>query len=126
MLSIKYIRIRKNRPLEARLASIWCAACNELNIPCVLIYVNEEDAYISANLNHLEHTPDLTLQADIVHEKLVSIQHEFTGSDKGYWSHNHGYHTFDGIPKAKAQEAAGTIFQVIKTNCLTENQTATL
>lgn len=116
MLSLEYIRIRKDRPLEQRLASIWCAACHELNIPCVLVYLNDEDAYISANLSHLPETPDLKEKTHEVQQKLACIQYRYTGSEKGYWSHNHGYFTFDCIPRDKAQEAAGTIFQVIKSN----------
>ena len=113
MLSLKYIRIRKDRPVEQRLSSIWREACADFGIPCVLIYLDGDCAYISASLKHLRNLslPEPGLQQ--LQEKLIQTQLQFAGARKGYWKHSDYYHTFDGIPQATAKEAASNIFAVL-------------
>lgn len=113
MLSLKYIRIRKDRPLEQRLSSIWRDACADFGIPCVLIYLDEKCAYISASLKHFAtlQTPDQF--AENLQQKLLQAQETYAGTTKGYWKHSNAYYTFDCIPHEVAKEAAVAIFETL-------------
>ncbi|MFC5270750.1 hypothetical protein [Adhaeribacter terreus] len=111
MLSLQFIRIRKERPTEKCLASIWSDACAQFQIPCVLIYLNEETAYITANLKHLKLAPDFTSRQANFNETFQALHQKFTGSDKGYWQHNNYYHTFDAVPKPVVLEMGSAIFR---------------
>ncbi|MBK0404261.1 hypothetical protein I5M27_14790 [Adhaeribacter sp. BT258] len=113
MLSLKYIRIRNERPLEQRLASIWRAACTEFKIPCILIYLEENAAYISANLKHLAEKPDFQEKKAFTQQTLQALQYQYTGSARGYWKHNDYYYTFEAIPRSEAQALATEIFQTL-------------
>lgn len=113
MLSLKSIRIRKDRPAEQRLSSIWRDACADFGIPCVLIYLDEKCAYISASLKHL---PDLQApdqHAEDIQQKLLQAQEKYAGTTQGYWKHSNSYYTFDCIPREAAKEAAVTIFETL-------------
>ena len=113
MLSLKYIRIRKDRLAEQRLSSIWRDACADFGIPCVLIYLDDKCAYISASLKHL---PDHLLPDQYTEEmqqKLLLAQENYTGTTQGYWKHSTSYHTFDCIPLEVAKEAATAIFETL-------------
>jgi hypothetical protein len=122
MLSLKYIRIRSERPLEQRLASVWRAACTEFKIPCILIYLEENAAYISANLKHLAENrlradeteaPDLQQRKALTQQALKTLQLQYTGSARGYWKHNDYYYTFEAVPRHEAQALATAIFQTL-------------
>ncbi len=113
MLTLKYIRIRKDRPTEQCLASIWCDACANLEIPCVLIYLDQGSAYISASLKHLpplNATEKLTNETE---EKLKLIPLTYAATSKGYWKHSSTYFTFDSVPPEFADKAAAAIFDAL-------------
>ncbi len=111
MLSIKYIRIRKERPAEQNLSSIWRDACAELGIPCIIIYQDQKKAYISASLRHLQVIQPVDETAPEMQEKLQTIQTQFSVNPNGYWKHNDFYYTFDEIPVTDAKAAATLVFQ---------------
>ncbi|HSI90613.1 MAG TPA: hypothetical protein VK927_05815 [Adhaeribacter sp.] len=109
MLSLKYIRIRQERPLEQRLTSIWRAACTEFSIPCILIYLEADAAYISTNINHLPQPAE----TEKLLQTLTLLQQQYTGNARGFWKHNDSYFTFDGLPRHAAMEFAAAIFQAL-------------
>jgi len=111
MLSLQYIRIRKDRPAEKCLSSIWNDACTQFQIPVVLIYMSEENAYITVNLKHLQHTAGFKNWHTEFSAPLQELQQLYTGTTKGYWKHNECYYTFDEISKPVAQEMASAIFR---------------
>ena len=113
MHSSKFIQIRKERSVEQRLASIWLDACSELEIPCILIYQSNWTAYISVNLKFLPETLAEKLDTLNLETKLLAIHRKYTDLDSGYCQHNSIYHTFDGIPKEVAADAAAEIYDAI-------------
>ncbi|KAA9331917.1 hypothetical protein [Adhaeribacter soli] len=113
MHSSKFILIRKERSLEQRLASIWLDACAELEIPCILIYEEYRNAYISVNLKFLSESLTGKLDAKKVEQQLSAIQQKFTGEVSGYCRHSNSYHTFDAIPKELAKQVAVEIYDAI-------------
>lgn len=113
MLSLKYIRIRKERPAEQCLSTIWQQACADFGIPCVLIYLDGGSGYISASLKHLRNLDFPEQGLPQLHEKLRQNQLIFAGTTQGYWKHSDYYHTFDRIPQAVAKEAAEAIFTAL-------------
>jgi len=115
MLSLKYIRIRKDRPAEQPLSSIWRDACADFGIPCVLIYLDEKCAYISASLKHLPNLQPSDQASEDMKQNLLLAQSTYAGTTQGYWKHSNAYHTFDCIPREAAQAAATTIFETLST-----------
>ena len=126
MLSLKYIRIRKDRPTEQCLSSIWRDACADFGIPCVLIYLDEKCAYISASLKHLPDLPATDQPAEDLQQQFLLAQATYTGTTQGYWKHSNSYYTFDCIPRETAKEAAVAIFEVLIAYLHQENLPAKL
>ncbi len=113
MRSSKFIQIRKERSVEQRLASIWLDACSELEIPCILVYESNWNAYISVNLKFVPEALAENLDQEKIQHQLAIIQQKYTSNTTGYCKHNNSYHTFDAIPKAHAKSAAAEIFDTI-------------
>src|SRR5687768_3088211 len=116
MYSSKFIQIRKERSVEQRLASIWLDACSELEIPCILIYQDHWNAYISLNLKFVPDTLAKNLDPEALQQQLAVIQQKYTATTTGYCQHNFAYHTFDAVPKEFAQPLATEIFDTIMKN----------
>ena len=122
MLNSKYIQIRNERSVEQRLASIWLDACSELEIPCILIYEGHWNAYISVNLKFIPEPLAQNLESisEYYIHQLTLIQQKYTSAPDGYCNHNKTYHTFDGIPKEVAKQAAAEIFDTLMSYTLPE------
>lgn len=113
MHSSKFIQIRKERHVEQRLASIWLDACAELEIPCILVYEDHWNAYISLNLKFIPETLTEKLDMDSVQQQLLSIQEKYASKAGGYCNHNNAYHTFDAVPKEHARKVATEIYDTV-------------
>ncbi|HSI91319.1 MAG TPA: hypothetical protein VK927_09400 [Adhaeribacter sp.] len=111
----RFIEVRKNRPEDQEAISKWLVTCQTNNMPVIIVYYDQDTAYISASILNLVNSSayEVAVDGDGLDKKFSALGLAENGFAINYWNHNGRFFTFDGIPKNKAPEVATRIFDIL-------------
>lgn len=118
----KILEVQKNKSEDQNLVGEWLSNCQAEKRPCVIIYYDGDDAYISANIMGLvtSHEPKLEVDQSTINKCFLNLSLAYTENPKNYWNHNGMYFTFDNIPKDRANAVAEEIYHTLE-KLITQN-----
>lgn len=111
----KYIEVQKNKVKDQEQIGAWLSECTANRQPAIVIYYDNDEAYISASITSLLSNADYSMDVDTVkiHDSFSRLSVSYSPKTMHYLNHNDKYFTFDAVPLNRAQEAAEEIYDIL-------------